>query len=265
MLPLFSPIIAFFSKNKYNTIVTIVALAMAGMFFYQRGQTRAERFRANIAEQNFNASIDSIRQTINKAGEVEFNKLAYITDKVANLEALNSSLYAEVKRIKGSVSTIIKGEVKIVHDTVPLIVQGTLIDSIVRADFNHSQEFSPGNFRKLKGYTKYDLKTGVSGGELLQDEVGIRFTTGIKNIDKGKPEIFVASTYPGFSVTRLDGAVLDPKLFDKKKVPTITMGFGVGWTPIVYDIRSKKTTVSISQFGVSFGANINLIQLLKNK
>ena len=152
---------------------------------------------------------------------------------------------------------------KLIHDTVPLIVRAELIDSIIKADFDYSKDYSAGNSRKLKGYTKYDLRNGVTGGELTQDETTMRFITGIKNLDKGKPEIFLKSDYPGFTVTALEGAVLDPKLFEKKKTRLVTLGITVGLTPLTYDWKTQKTEINLHRVGVTTGVSFNIIKLLK--
>lgn len=221
------------------------------------------RKQVAVAQHNINALNDTIRVTKDREGKAEYNKLSLLTDKLSNLEKLNSDLAQEVKAIKGKVSTIIKGDVQIVHDTVPLIVKGELVDSTVRADFNFSANYSPGNFRKFVGYTKFNLRNGESKGELTQDSLGIRFVTGIKNLDKGKPEIFLKSDYPGFSVSALDGAVLDPKLFNKKKIPLITTGVNIGWTPTSYDVVTKKFDFKPTRFAVTAGINVNILKLFR--
>lgn len=219
--------------------------------------------KLDVAAQNIKALNDTIHLTTNKAKEPEYDKLALLTDKVSNLEKLSTDLYAEVKKIKGTPATVIKGDVQVVHDTVPLVVHGQLLDSIVRADFDYSKNFSAGNYRKLNGYTKYDLRTGVTSGQLTADTMGLRFVTGIKNLDKGKPEIFLTSTYPGFSVTALDGAVLDPKLFQKTKTKLITTGINIGWTPVAYDILTQKFDFKPTRFAATAGININILKLLR--
>lgn len=220
-----------------------------------------------VATHNINALNDTIRVTTNRAGEVEFNKLALLTDKLSSLEQLNADLYNEIKQIKGKVSSIIKADVQVkeVEVPVPFQVNTEILDSLITAKFKLDTVFSPGNYRKLSGLTQYNLRTGQSVGELTNSEFGMRFVTGIKNLDKGKPEIFIESKYPGFTVTELDGAVLDPKLFQKKKVPTITLGIGVGWVPVTYDLKTNKTDFNLQRFGASVGVDINLIKLLKRK
>lgn len=264
MIPILATITGVFRNNKLATIATGVVLLLSLLQFKQCSTNQRLKKQLAVAEHNLAAANDTIRYEKNRNGEEMAVKLAFLTDKLANLEELNQDLYAEVKNIKGKVSTIIKTDVQIIHDTVELKVDGTLLNSKVVANFDYSKEFSPGNFRKLKGFTSYDIKTGEAGGELTQDEVGMRYTTGIKNLDKNKPEIFLQSDYPGFKATSLEGAVLDPNLFaSKRKVPLITLGIGVGWTPVTYDFQTKKTDINLQRVGVTAGVNINVIKLLK--
>ena len=256
-------VLSFFKNNRTLGIAIGVALASLLLNLKQCKSARDLRKEVAVAQHNINALNDTIRITKDRQGRDEYDKLALLTDKVSNLEKLNQDLAKEVKAIKGKTATIIKGDVQIVHDTVPLIVKGELVDSTVRADFDFSKDFSPGNFRKMSGYTKYDLRTGNATGQLTSDTLGIRFVTGIKNLDKGKPEIFLKSNYPGFSVTQLDGAVLDPKLFQKKKTPLITTGLNIGYTPVTYDLRTKQFDFNPTRVSVTAGINVNILKLFR--
>jgi len=253
-----------FTKNKRGLIILLAAAALIFINLYQFNRNQEIKKRYEVAQQNIKALADSIRIVKETNGKFEFNKLALLTDKLSGLEQLNRDLAAEVKTIKGTVNTIIKADVKIVHDTVPLVVHGQLIDSTVTALFDYSKAYSPGNARTLQGYTKYDIRTGNTTGELTKDELDMRFKTGIKNLDKGKPEIFLQSDYPGFNLTSLDGAVLDPTLFHKKPtVHLITVGFGVGLVPLTYDWRTQKAEINLHRVGVTAGLNFNFSKILK--
>jgi len=248
---------------KANKTFLLIIVGFAIVSLQQCGSNRDLRKQLEVANHNIKAINDTLRVTKDKDGKDEANKLALLTDKLSNLEKLNADLASEVKSIKGKVGTIIKGDVVVVHDTIPLIVKSEFIDSTVRTDFNFSKTYSPGNFRSLTGYTKYDLRSAKGVGELTSDSLGIRFTTGIKNLDKGTPEIFLKSDYPGFSVTQLDGAVLDPKLFKKTKVRLLTTGLNIGWTPVTYDAGTKKLDFNLKRFGATAGVNINILKLLR--
>lgn len=232
---------AFFNKNKYSVIVSILAVIFAFVNLIQFNRNAVTKKKLEVAEQNLKAANDTIRVTRDRAGRDETNKLAFLMDEISDLKKMNTNLYNEVKKIKGNVSTVIQGDVKVVEKPVPFVVKAELADSTVRADFNYDSTYSPGNYRKLAGFTKYNLKTGETSGEKTVDEIGIKFTTGIKNLDKGKPEIFLKSDYPGFTVTQLDGAVIDPNLFKKPKPKRLSVGVHLGYSPLYYNLDTKKS------------------------
>jgi hypothetical protein len=222
--------------------------------------------KLEVATYNAKVAQDSLKIVKDKVGKDETDKLAYLTNTVDNLVKLNQELAQEVKNIKGTVNTVIKSDIKVVEKPVPFLVQGQLIDSNVVARFKYDSIYSLGNFRKLSGYTSFNLKTGKVSGQKEQDEFGIRFTTGIKNLDKGTPEIFIKSDYPGFQVTSLEGAVLDPKLFKPKtKTPLITPSITIGWTPIIWSSKDQIVRTSFTDFGVTAGLGFNILKLTKLK
>jgi hypothetical protein len=249
----------YFKRNKFKVIVSALLIVAILFILFQQKQVREAKREKQVAEHNLAAATDTIRVTKAKNGQIEFDKLSFIFQEISDLKKANADLYKEVKNTKGNVNTIIKSDLQIVHDTVPLVVKGHLIDSTVVADFSFDTTYSPGNFRKRAGYTKYDLRTGKSSGVLSNDQTGIVLVTGIKNLDKGKPEIFVRSTYPGLEITKVDGAVLDKSLF-RKKQPLITIGASIGYTPLTYDIKDKKFEFKPTRIGGSIGLNFNLFR-----
>lgn len=250
-------------KNNPGKTLAVIVLVLILLNMYQCKHNQIAQKKLEVAEQNILALNDTLRETKNKQGEVEFNKLALLTDKVSNLEKLNADLAHSIKNIKGNVSTIIKGEAKIVHDTTYLDAEGGIENNLVTADFKLDTVYSPGNSRKIKGWTEYDLETDAVNAAITQDEIEMSFVTGIKNLDRGKPEIFLSSPYPGFRATKIDGAVLDPGLFKKPdKQKLITLGLHIGYVPITYSLSNKKIDFNLTRFGVGAGANINLSRLL---
>lgn len=251
--------------NKKTILVILVVSILLILNIRQCNNNQGIKKKLEVAEHNIQALNDSIRISKDKEGKTEYNKYSLLVDKVNNLEKLNKELFTEVKNIKGRTSTIIKSDIKIIHDTLSLPVKSEIKDSVIITSFNFDTVYNPGNYRRIKGFTEYNLKTNISTGSLENDEIGVSLVTGIKNLDKGKPEIFLKSDYPGFIPIRLDGAVLDPGLFKTKKRKLLTVGLNVGWIPIIYDIKQRKFDVSTDKIGVSAGVNINLIKLLTNK
>lgn len=258
----------FIKKNLYKIIVTIVAIIFIILFFYSCGRESRALEVANkklaVATQNIAALQDTIRLTKTKDNKPEFDKLAFLTDKVENLEKLNVDLARTVKNINGKVSSIIKSSVSVTRDSFPVVVKAEMVDSTITATFDHDTTYSPGNYRKLSGFTQYNLRNGNTNAMVTKDKIGMTFTTGIKNFKEGKPEIFVTSDYPGFKVDSLAGAVLNPDLFKPKpRQKLLTLGFNIGYTPVTYSFIKQKFDVDIGRIGFSIGGNINLTRLLK--
>lgn len=253
----------FLKQNKLVFLLTIAVILLILSNLHTCKSLQISEKKLDVSAQNIKVLNDSLRINISNNGDSEANKLAFLTDKVSNLEKLSQNLAQEVRNTKGKVSTVISGDVKIIHDTVPLVIDAKILDSSVTSVFNFDKKYSEGNSRSLQGFTKYDLRTGQSSGLLTKDSINLSFVTGIKNLDKGKPEIFLRSDYPGFQAVRLEGAVLDPKLFrPKNKQKLLTVGLSIGYVPLTYDIAAKKLDFNISRVGISGGVNINLTKLL---
>lgn len=262
-MKLITTALAWVKKNKASMLILLIACVFALFNFLQFKNSQVLRKKLEVANHNIKALNDTIRITKDREGNDEYNKYALLVSEVSELKNLSADLYAEVKKLKGQPATIIKGDVQIVEKPVPFVVKGEVIDNEVVAHFNYDTIYSPGNYRKLSGYTRYDLKTGLTTGNKDTDVVGMRIVTGIKNLDKGKPEIFFKSDYPGFELTAVEGAVLDPKLFEKKKTRLITTGVTVGWTPMAYDILTKKIDFKPTRFAATVGVNINILKLFR--
>ncbi len=251
----------YLKENKIVEVLIGVVLLGIVLVVSLRNSNNELKKKIEVAEQNQKVQLDSIRVSYDRVGKAQFDKLAYLTDNVTDLKKLNSDLAKAISDIKsGKVSTIIQGSVKVVEKPVPFIVHADTMGGALFAHFNYDTIYSPGNFRKLSGFTKYDLKSQAVSGQKEQDEFGMKFTTGIVNLDKGKPEIFLKSDYPGFSITKLDGAVLDPKLFKTNKTPLITPSLTLGWTPII--VTQGTGHIVTNQFGATLGVGFNVFKIL---
>lgn len=252
----------FLQKNKYLIVISIIAIILGGLFLHQCRKNDIAEKKLEVANHNIAALNDTLRITQTNSGKPEFDKLAFLTDKVENLIKLNKDLAREVKETKGKVASIVKGSISIQRDSFPVLVKAELVDSTVTAKFDHDTTYSPGNYRTLAGFTQYNLRNGQSNGIITKDKIGMTFVTGIKNLDKGKPEIFLRSDFPGFVVDSVSGAVLDPALFKPKtKQKLLTFGLNIGYTPITYSVAKKKLDFDATRFGASIGINANISRL----
>lgn len=252
-----------FIKNNWLKLLLILGLLIAVIFAYNKCKAENEaKKRLEVAEQNIVALNDTIKITKNRAGEDEANKFAFLIDDMKALKALNVELFNKVKNIKGTVTTIIDTKTKIVHDTTYLNASTSVVDSNITTNFNFDTTYSKGNSRSIVGFTNYSLKTKESRAVLSKDNLEIAFTAGVKKNKEGQAEAFITSNYPGFETIKLDGAVIDPKLYSTKtKQHLLSLSANVGWVPVTYSFGKQKAEIDATRIGIAVGVGINIQRL----
>lgn len=252
-----------FIKNNWLKLLLILGLLIAVIFAYNKCKAENEaKKKLEVAEQNIVALNDTIKITKNKAGEEEANKFAFLVDDVKALKALSVELFNKVKNVKGTVTTILDTKTRIVHDTTYLNASTSVIDSVVTTDFNFDTTYSKGNSRNIVGWTKYDQKTKEAKAVLTKDSLEISFVAGVKKNKEGKAEAFITSLYPGFETIKLDGAIIDPKLYSiKAKQHLLSLSANVGWVPVTYSFGKQKAEIDATRIGIAVGVGINISRL----
>jgi len=248
-------------QRNLAIIIAIIVIILA---------QRCTKSDSNIdtLNQNIIALKDSIRSYKDKNGQLVYEKAAFIYEN-GDLKKLNKELDDEVKYLKDHPLVVIKTQIKIVHDTVfvPVKVGGPVIlkDGSVSRNltWNLDKEFSKGNYRKLGGdldvIVDSNLNLKSSPMHITTDELGLSLTTGLAE-NGDFLEIFVKSSYPGFTPTSIDGALIDPRNSDiiKKYFPPkrwsigIHGGYGVYLDPI--NLRAG------SGIQLGLGLQYNIIQ-----
>lgn len=244
--------------KKYTPYFIIIIL----LFVLGWGYTvnRNQKAEIAIANQNITALNDSLIISKTKNGNLIADKGVLIAEK-DNLYQLNSELAEEVKKIKGDVVRLTNTVIELSNQN-PIILDDTIFmlgnDSILVKWQKHEQ-FDKYNFRTIMGETllqRIDSNTNTynSNTILTTNSIGLSLTTGLREIN-GKLRIFVTSAYPGFSVTKLNGAEIDPKdnpiykNFVEKKKP-----WGIG-VQVGYGFNNK----GVSPF-VGVGVSYNFIR-----
>jgi hypothetical protein len=93
---------------------------------------------------------------------------------------------------------------------------------------------------------------------ISRDEFAMSLTTGLTENKDGLLEIFVTSKYPGFSVTDLNGSLIDPAKSDvlKKYFPPKRWALGVyGGYGVYFDPAKIRVGTGI-QLGIGIQYNI---------
>jgi len=194
-----NPILILWNKIPSNIkayAICIILVVIA--FLYSNWRIDSLKAKLVISENNLVALKDTVRVVKTKNGELEFVKLALMSDK-KGLKALSDSLAKEVDKEKGKVKYIISTNVSIKHDTVE--VESHVVDSSIMWAYDHDD--SAGS-RHLAGISNKHVT------KITRDELSLNLIAGLKERDDKKMEIFVRSKYPGVTFGNIEGAVIDP-------------------------------------------------------
>ncbi len=254
-------------KTSIQRNILLVVCAIL-LFISIRSCVGGDR-RINTLEQNVFSLKDSLRSYKDKTGQIVYEKGALISEK-KELEKLNSELAKEIKYLKDNPLVVIKTVVKVVHDTTYIEInptdRGKWVGKTFEQNFkwNLNENYSLGNSRTIEGnfdvYVDSLFKVSTSKMKLTKDNMSMGLSTGLTENKDGMLEIFVKSNYPGFSVSSLDGALIDPKKSDvlKKYFPPKRWALGVYGG---YGICVNPTTLN-SAIGIQIGVGLqyNIIQ-----
>ncbi len=256
-------------KGQRNALFIGLVVVLVIMFRSCSGDTDIEKFKY---EQNIAALRDSVRTYETKNGDLVSEKTALITDK-SELKKYNDELSKEVKNLKDNPIIVKKVSVEIIHDTIyvdPQIDSSAIVynaDSSIKVvpfKWSDSTRYDKNNFRNIGG--KYivtvDTNMNVRSKDfvIINDEIGMSFTTGITENEDDRVEIFVKSDYPNFKAVKIDGALFDPRESKviKKFFPPKRWGVGVfGGYGIYIDPDNFRAGTGVT-FGV--GVSYDLLQ-----
>jgi hypothetical protein len=256
-------------KGQRNVLFIALVVLLVFMFRSCGENTNLEIFKY---EQNIAALKDSIRTYENKNGELVSEKTALITEK-EGLKKYNDELSKEVKNLKDNPIIVKKVSVEIIHDTIyvdPEIDSSGIVynaDSSIKVvpfKWSDSTKYDKNNFRNIGGKYIVSVDTNMDVWSrdfvIINDEIGMSFTTGITENEDDRVEIFVKSDYPNFKAVKIDGALFDPRESKviKKFFPPKRWGVGVfGGYGIYIDPSNFRAGTGIT-FGV--GVSYDLFQ-----
>jgi len=238
----------FFGKLTFNQIVFIAAIVLALLFFKQCGTISNLKQDLNNEKQNTEALSDSIVKYQDKSGTWSYEKGVLVADK-KRLKELNKELYDEVEKEKGKVLMLSSALANINNkpgDTI--YIDNEVIkymDGMYGLKWELDTTYNSTSKRVLAGESKFNVsKSGAItsfGTKLFKDETYFKLVTGLKEQKDGTLKIFVKSDFPGFNITDLEGAIVDPKEFSstsKKKHwtfgPNVSIGFDSDLNKSIY-------------------------------
>lgn len=255
-------------KGQRNAL--FIALVVVLVFMFRScGGNSVDKLKY---EQNISSLMDSVRTYQTKNGFMVSEKIALITEK-KELKKYNGDLLKEIKDLKDNPIVVTKVVTKIVHDTIyikpELDTNGITYnaDSTIKYTpfkWNIDTLYNEGNYRKIGGvYTisvDTNLNTKTKDFVILNNEIGLSFTTGLTENDDDKVEIFITSKYPNFKSVKIDGALFDPRESKviKKFFPPKRWGVGLYGGYGLYVDPGKFTAGTGLTFGV--GISYSLFQ-----
>ena len=219
-------------KKIYIWVIIIIILLV--VLIVQTQRLTAAQGAAAISKQNAAALSDSLTQTMLKNGQLEASQ-AVLVASGAELQKLNSDLAAEVKTEHAKVLELSKigvqasgtdtAYVQITHNTA-----GTF-----GLKFNSTNSGKDWSW-SIAGKTTLHLQdSAIRSDSMIIDSnlLKLSLVTGLENVS-GTYKIFVRSSCPYFSVTSIQGAIVDKSLFapaQKYKWFAVVAGLQLGYFP----------------------------------
>ena len=193
-----------------------------------------------LQKENVLALADSVRTYKDENDVLTFARRTLITD-VENLQKYNEELAEELEKEKQNVKVIIRTETKIETDT---LYADDNIEEIDTDTYKLSWSYVSINdwgTHSIKGFSTFNVFTEPSlqlvsrGTTITDNSMDVRLITGIREVKTQDGwEIFIRSDNPYFTVSQIDGAVIDPNMFNLKgQTPPVkrwvigpTLGYG---------------------------------------
>lgn len=240
-------------KNVFLIVLIIIMLLLGYGVYHYHNKVAEMETELNINKQNNVALRDSIQETTNKVGDLEYSKSLLVVER-DQLKKVNAMLDAEAKKerykVNALASTIIvlKGRITELESGVTYIPPTeTETDSTYKVNWNIFEEFDKDNNRRISGYTTFGLdrstfKLKNVNSYLTEDNIKLKLIQGLRERND-VVEIFARSNYPGFGVNDMHVAIIDPKThpvlskFTNNKPKVFGLSFYTGYG-ITYNFKT---------------------------
>lgn len=243
-------------KERIIYISVILALLIAVGLSVKECSSKNDQITQS--RQNIDALMDSTKQTKNKLGQLQFERLSFMSD-IETLKKLNTDLSKEIEKQKGQVRVVTQVVTKFVFDTIYLDNQVSKInDSTFNVSFSYLKKYDEQNSIGFKGSLPAQVKKTETGYELKSSKTTItdmdlkmKLYTGVKEED-GMYSIYARTDFPGVKFD-LDGAIINPEesFIKNRKTPfSLMVGAGIG-----YGLTSSGTAI-VPSVGVYIGINL---------
>ena len=247
--------------QRIALLITIFILAV--LLFKGCGRTPIDNEKTQL-EQNLAYYKDSLKIVKNKLNETEYQRSTLAID-FQNLKVISTELADEVAKEKGTVITLTKIIADLKIEIGTLQGNGTTIIKVwpngeQSIYYNFDTTYSKGNELCFYSETRLGFKDTLIHVNFIDNKISFRVNiiTGLQEDPKTKLlNIFVRSDYPGFEISGIDGALIDPQKSTLIKSYFPQKKFGLGFNLGVGLNAGKDGIVRIGPY-VGVGVSYNL-------
>lgn len=211
----------------------ILLLRQCGIEKDLKDQLDQSKKETEMAVWNTQAANDSVKTYRDKNGILTAEiKSLWLTQE--QMEAYMKDLESKYGKLKGKLASLtgVSGSISGAASNIKTESTG---DSIIK--FYDDKDWGDGNYRNLSGVIPYKIVIDKRGDTIsthlnpgkasIGYNYGLTIFTGIEMID-GKPNIFVKSKHPELSISKIEGAQIDPENLNLKKKNKWGIGASLG-------------------------------------
>ena len=136
----------------------LIALIFGSQQCTQNKKLKKEAaIKEQVMQQNYRALVDTLRETKNKLGQIEYNQAAFVAN-MNELKTLNRVLYDKIEKVKGDVINFIAAGVTVKSDTLKLSNDLVKIDNETYGLKFKNTFAEPGFSNSLVGMSTFKLR-----------------------------------------------------------------------------------------------------------
>ncbi len=200
------------NQIKY-VVIALVIIIMAGVLNHLQNKNRELKTQLLTSQQNNAALKDSLRKSINKAGEIEYSKLVMVGEKKL-IEENNAALKKELTKSKSKIFELTQINASIKNKN-PIELTSEDITPEIDSTYNINWKYKD-EYRLIEGITNFKLThnntlTNITT-TLKSDITNLNIMLGLRNNENNDLiEVYAYSNNSDFSVNGIQSAIINPQ------------------------------------------------------
>jgi len=235
-------------------IVALIIMLMVtcGRVSSLKGAVEAEKLETTRVNNNWIASMDSVKMTLDENGNL-VGRISGYDLKIGELKDNYENLLGDYKVEKNKPPVVITNTITEVRDTTIYVDIAIIGDSVI--EVSDSAVYSPIDWRYLSGTIPYTIDTVLGKLDIRQSIFSLEQSIGLKTVlmrDKktGKIEIEVSTAYPGITFPTIQGAIIQDDKENAKVLKQARKEFSVG---VNVGYGAMLNLMDINRVGIAHG------------